>query len=96
MSKPIKFKNAYSNDPSRKGELAARKQLFGDCSRYAVAPVHTRFDAVQWFVWDAEITCADTGLPEVIRQAETLAEALADVDASHGTDGRDHDGDPVY
>lgn len=81
MSKPIKFKNAYVNDPSRKGEIAARKQLFGDCSRYAVAPVHTRFDAVQWFVWDAEITCPDTGLPEVIRQAETLTEALAGIDA---------------
>ena len=81
MSKSIKFKNAYANEPSRKGELAARKQLFGDCSRYAVAPVHTRFDAVQWFVWDAEITCPDTGLPEVIRQAATLAEALAGIDA---------------
>ena len=81
MSKSIKFKNAYANDPSRKGELAARKQLFGDCSRYAVAPVHTRFNAVQWFVWDAEIACADTGLPEVIRQAETLAQALAGIDA---------------
>ena len=96
MSKPVKFKRAYANDPTRKGELAARKQLFGDCSRYAVAPVHTRFDAVQWFVWDAEITCPDTGLPEVIRQAETLVEALADVSASCGTDGRDDDGGPVY
>ena len=82
MSKSIKFKRAYANNPTRKGELAARKQLFGDCSRYAVAPVHTRFDTVQWFVWDAELTCRETGLPEVIRQAETLGEAL------HGiTDG---------
>jgi hypothetical protein len=78
----IKFKKTYTNDVTRKGQLAARKQLFGDCSRYAVAPVHTRFDAVQWFVWDAEITCADTGLPEVIRQAETLAEALQGIDAA--------------
>ena len=77
----IKFKSSYANDPSRKGQLAARKQLFGDCSRYAVAPVHTRFDAVQWFVWDAEIICPDTGLPEVIRQAETLTEALQGIDA---------------
>jgi hypothetical protein len=81
MSKPIKFKSSYANDPTRKGELAARKHLFGDCSRYAVAPVHTRFDAVQWFVWDAELTCPETGLPEVIRQEETLAEAL------HGIEG---------
>lgn len=80
MSKAIKFKSSYVNDPSRKGELAAPKQLFGDCSRYAVAPVHTRFDAVQWFVWDAEITCPETGMPEVIRQADTLAEALQGIE----------------
>jgi hypothetical protein len=78
----IKFKTTYTNDATRKGQLAARKQLFGDCSRYAVAPVHTRFDAVQWFVWDAEIACADTGLPEVIRQADTLAQALQGIDAA--------------
>ena len=46
----------------------------------ATAPASLR-DAVQWFLWDAEITCPDTGLPEVIRQAETLAEALAGIDA---------------
>ncbi len=76
MSKSIKFKSSYINDPTRKGELAARKQMFGDCSRYAVAPVHTRFDAVQWFVWDAETNCPDTGRPEVIRIEPTLAQAL--------------------
>lgn len=92
----IKFKSSYTNDPTRKGELAARKQMFGDCSRYAVAPVHTRFDAVQWFVWDAETNCPDTGMPEVIRQAETLVEALEGIDVSCGTDGRDNDGDPIY
>lgn len=81
MPKPIKFKRKYTNDPSRKGELAARKQLFGDCSRYAIAPVHTRFGAVQWFVWDAELTCRKTGLPEVIRQTATLEEALQGIDA---------------
>jgi hypothetical protein len=31
-----------TNDPSRKGELAAPKRLFGEFSRYAVAPVHAR------------------------------------------------------
>ena len=81
MTKAIKFKSSYVNDPMRKGQLADSKRLFGDCSRYAVAPVHSRFDAVQWFVWDAEITCRETGLPEVIRQTNTLAEAL------HGIEG---------
>ena len=80
MTKAIKFKSAYINDPTRKGQLADSKRLFGDCSRYAVAPVYTRFGAVQWFVWDAEITCRETGLPEVIRQAETLADALQGIE----------------
>lgn len=42
-----------ANDPSRKGQLAAPKQTFGEFRRYAVAPLHTRFDAITWFVWDA-------------------------------------------
>jgi hypothetical protein len=92
--KSIKFKSSYANDASRNGQLAAPKQLFGDCSRYAVAPVHTRFDAVQWFVWDAEVMCSETGLPEVIRMEPTLAQAIENI--SHGTDGRDNDGDPMY
>lgn len=69
------------NDPSRAGSLAARKQLFGDWCRFAVAPVHTRFDAVEWFVWDAEATDPETGLAKVIRQAETLEAAM------HGLEG---------
>ena len=68
------FKSTYRNDPAKAGQLAARKHLFGDCSRYAVAPVHTRFDAVQWFVWDAEFT--ECGMPCVIRQADTLENAV--------------------
>jgi hypothetical protein len=65
------------NDPSRRGQLAAPKRLFGEYRRYAVAPVHTRFDAVEWFVWDAEITDPMTGRPDVIRQAASEAEAVA-------------------
>ncbi len=71
------FKTHYKNNPDKKGQLAARKRFFGDHSRYAVAPVHTRFDAVQWFVWDAENPWLDeTGLPSVIRQASSLEEAI--------------------
>lgn len=44
--------------------------------RYAVAPIHTRFDALEWFVWDAEHPLSDLNHAEVIRQAETLEEAL--------------------
>lgn len=87
-----------ANDPARKGELAGRKYVFGPFSRYAVAPVHTRFDAVEWFVWDvfAERDRDDATLPAVIRQEPTLEAALADLDMSDpfdedGTEGQDRE-----
>lgn len=65
-----------ANDPSHKGERASRKVLFGEFNRYAVAALHTRFDAVTFFVWDAHLDDG-TGRPEVIRQEDTLEAALA-------------------
>ena len=65
----------FVNDPERKGQLAARKVLFYG-SRYAVAPVYTRFDAVQFFVWDAAQHDETTDGPRVIRQAATFEEAM--------------------
>lgn len=41
-----------------------------------LAPIHTRFDAVEWFVWDAEHALSTMNRAEVIRQSETLEEAL--------------------
>ena len=73
---PISFPKLPANDPALKGNLAARKQLFGDFKRYAVAPLHTRFDAITWFVWDADVA-DENGDPAVIRQADTLEEAIA-------------------
>lgn len=70
------FSKSLTNNQSLRGKLAARKQLFGAYSQYAVAPVHTRFDAVEWFVWDAD-RLDKHGLPEVIRQAPTLDEAIS-------------------
>jgi hypothetical protein len=72
----VSFPRVPANDPARKGELAARKQTFGDYRRYAVAPVHTRFDAVEWFVWDAELA-ADGEPAVVIRQEPTLEAAIS-------------------
>jgi len=66
-----------NNNSKFAGQLAAKKELFGGYSRYAVAPIHTRFDAVEWFVWDAEKIDPVTGGPDVIRQAQTKSEALA-------------------
>ena len=65
-----------ANDQSRKAQLASRKATFGDLSRYAIAAVHTRFDAVEWFVWDAE-RMDDLGMPSVIRQAASFEDAVA-------------------
>lgn len=72
----VSFSVVPANNPSLKGSLAARKQFFGDNGRYAVAPVHTRFDAVEWFVWDAEHPLSSLSRAEVIRQSDTLDEAL--------------------
>jgi hypothetical protein len=86
------------NDPSKRGQLAAKKELFGPYSRYAIAPVHTRFDAVEWFVWDAFTReREDSTLPAVIRQEPTKEAALAGLDMSdpfddEGTEGQDRDG----
>jgi len=68
---------SVTNNPSLKGSLAAPKQYFGEASRYAVAPVHTRFDAIEWFVWDAEHPNSNLDHAEIIRQAETLEEAVS-------------------
>lgn len=68
------FTKTIKNNPNLKGRLAARKHLFGECSRFAIAPVHTRFDAVQWFVWDAHRLDTD-GKPDVIRQFDNSSDA---------------------
>lgn len=66
-----------ANDSRRAGCIAAKAERFGEFGRYRVAPVHTRFDAVQWFVWDAETVDDVTGGAAVIRQAETRDKAVA-------------------
>ena len=67
---------AENNEKQRMGELAGPKDRFGPFGRYAVAPVHTRFEAVEWFVWDAELMDPLTGGPAVIRQAATREAAV--------------------
>lgn len=62
------------NDKKKAGKLARPKITFGPHGRYAIAPVHTRFDAVQWFVWDAERPDED-GRASVIRQEDTEEKA---------------------
>ena len=64
------------NARRKAGQLATKQVLYGENDRDAVAPVHTRFDHVQWFVWDAEKPLPDGGLT-ACRQVATLDEAIA-------------------
>lgn len=68
------FTKTIKNNPALKGSPAIRKHLFGECSRFAIAPIHTRFDYVQWFVWDAHKLDSD-GKPDVIRQFDSSSDA---------------------
>lgn len=68
--------SAIINDPTRKGQLAGPTELFGDFHRYLLCPVHTRFDAIAWFVYDAEVT-DEVGCPAIIRIEDTREDAMA-------------------
>jgi len=70
----IHFSADVENNPLLAGQPAQAKQYFGDASRYAIAPVHTRFDKVQWFIWDAANCDPITG--SVIGQFDYLSAAL--------------------
>lgn len=63
------------NDPSKAGRRAGKTRFIGEASRYAVFPVHTRFDAICWFVTDAERQ-DEYGFAEVVRQCDTFEEAI--------------------
>ena len=72
----LSFSSPLTNNPMLRGSLAAPKQRFGKCGRYAIAPIHTRFNAIEWVIWDADIIDEATGLAVIIRQACTMDEAL--------------------
>lgn len=67
--------NVVTNNKNIAGQIASDKIRFGECGRYAIAAVHTRFDAVQWFVWDAERPGID-GFATIIRQENTYEKAI--------------------
>lgn len=66
---------AVNNNPSLAGGFASEKLFFGEHKRYAVYAVHTRFDAVSWFVADAE-TPDEFGLASLVRQEPSLELAV--------------------
>ena len=66
------------NDPARKGQRAGKSRFYGPRSRFALYPIHTRFEQVAWVVADAE-TPDSYGLPESAvfhSEAEAIAYAL--------------------
>lgn len=65
-----------TNRPQFAGYAASSFVLFGEYDRYKVQAFHTRFDAIEWHVTDAE-TLDDLGLPTIIRQAPTFEQAVA-------------------
>jgi len=67
---------AVTNLPRLAGSLASPKTIFGYGSRYAVYAVHTRFDAVEWFVDDAESVDPVTDGLAIIRQEATKEAAM--------------------
>lgn len=65
-----------TNHPNLAGQQAGPKHYFGEHRRFAVYPVHTRFDAVSWFVADAERIDEATGFASIIRQEATKEAAM--------------------
>lgn len=70
------FPKEIANDPSKRGQLAAPKVIFGEFSRYAVAPIHTRFGSIVWFVWDAERNLDEVHAADIIRQECSFEKAV--------------------
>jgi len=67
-----------TNNPALRGKRAGKARFFGPHSRYAVFPIHTRFQEVAWVVQDAEVL-DELGLPEAVvfnSKAEAIAYAL--------------------
>ena len=66
-----------ANNPVLKGRRAGKARFYGPHKRFALYPIHTRFDAVAWVVSDAE-TMDNDGLPEIsIFKTEAAAIAYA-------------------
>jgi len=64
------------NDTNKAGMIASKPKFFM-LSQIKVAAIHTRFDNVQWFVWDAGVIDELTGRPEVVGQYETEHDAIS-------------------
>lgn len=73
----IQQPNTAVNNPKKAGKNASKVIFLDSEKRYAVRAVHTRFEAIQWFVTDSSVL-DDLGLATVIRQENTFADAIKD------------------
>jgi hypothetical protein len=69
----------FKNNQNLAGQVAAKK-LFSDDYRYALFPVHTRFECCEWFITDAYTVDDVTGKAGVIYQGNA-GDALERFDA---------------
>jgi len=82
------------NTPALKGKRAGKTRFYGPHSRFALYPIHTRFERVAWVVADAE-TPDHYGLPESAvfhSEAEAIAYArrrAAEAEAAEPVEGAD-------
>ena len=69
----VRTTSQFANDPARAGQRVRRQGwLFGfdggSSTRFCIFAIHTRFNAFEWIVQDAEHLDDLTGLPSVIAQ----------------------------
>ena len=64
------------NQAIKAGQIASKPEFFM-LHQIKVAAIHTQFNAVEWFVWDAGIINELDGHPEVVGQYATRDEAIA-------------------
>lgn len=67
---------ALSNSPKHAGQFASQPVYFGPFYAFKLAAVHTRFEKVQWFLWNAEKP-NEEGFATVVAQEPTALGAAA-------------------
>jgi hypothetical protein len=69
--------NMIINNPNLAGQQAGKAEFY-NLSRFKLYPIHTRFNAIQWFIADAEIE-DDIGHPAIVGQYDDKTEAIASI-----------------
>lgn len=76
----MEYPTAQPNNPALAGRDASAPMLLGPHNRFCLYAVHTRFDAVQWFVADAETLDPVTKAPAIVRQEDSPELAVSTLD----------------